>query len=94
MSETGIYKAEILIKGINDTYLKEVETDQDGDVKVLLPKGTYQIDIQKNGYGKMSFRQQVLENKNIDVKKVLKPKEVIYDSFFLGGVIGEKSLCN
>lgn len=88
--KTGIYKVEVLIKSTKDNYFKDVETNHQGVISFQLPKGNYRIELRKNGYKEISFAIVVQENKNIELKKTLEPKEVVYDSFFLGGIIGEQ----
>ena len=89
LSKEGVYKAEISIKNNSSNFFKSIESDETGAIKDTLPKGNYQINIRKNGYKEVTFTQIVQENKNITIKKELEPQEVIYDSYFLIGVIGE-----
>ena len=87
--KNGIYKVEISIQNNNTNIIKNVETDENGMITVSLPKGTYKISMRKNGYTELVFIQAVQENKNLNIKKILDPEVVIYDSYFLMGIVGE-----
>ena len=85
--QVGIYKAEISIKDLNSSFFKEVETNEEGEITMGLPKGTYEIKIRKNNYKEMVFTQAITENANVNIAKKLEPKAVTYNSFFLIGVV-------
>ncbi|WP_369048646.1 hypothetical protein [Tenacibaculum sp. UWU-22] len=90
LTKDGVYKTEISIKNKNTSYLKVVETNEEGFVKCVLPKGTYDVNIRKNGYKEFNFVQAVSENKNVTINKNIEPQEVVYDSYFLMGVIAKQ----
>ncbi len=89
LSGEGIYKAELSFKSVNTNFFKEAETDENGRLTLTLPKGNYSIGIRKNGYKQIEFVQTVQENKNITINKSMEPQEVIFDSYFLMGVIAD-----
>ncbi len=88
-SNEEVYKAEISIQSRNTNMFKEIETDENGKITTTLPKGSYDVSIRKNGYEEISFIQAVQENKNVNIAKKMEPQEVVYDSYFLMGIIGE-----
>ncbi len=90
LSNDPIYKAEISIKNRSSSFYKEIETDEVGKITVQLPKGSYDVTIRKNGFRETGFIQVVQENKNITITKKLEPEEIVYDSYFLMGIIGEQ----
>lgn len=89
LSTDGIYKTDISIQNQNTNFYKEIETNEHGRINVTLPKGRYDVFLRKNGYKQLKFSLDVLVNKNQDVVKQLEPEEVVYDSYFLLGIIGE-----
>jgi len=99
LSNSGIYKAEISIKDNKSSYFKEAETDENGKATVKVPKrdtgaarrtksAYYYIQIRKNGYKEIGFWNAIAANRNININKQLEPQEVVYDSFFLIGIVG------
>ena len=89
LSKEGIYKTDISIQNQNTNFYKEIETDERGLIKVTLPKGRYDVFLRKNGYKELKFSRDVQVNKNQHVSKQLEPEEVVYDSYFLLGILGE-----
>ncbi len=89
LSNEGIYKAELSFKSLNTNFFKEAETDETGKLTLTLPKGNYNVDIRKNGYKELKFVQAVQENKNITISKKMEPQEVVFDSYFLMGIIAD-----
>lgn len=85
-----LYKSEISIQSKNTSLFKEIESDENGKISTTLPAGSYEITVRKNGYKEVKFTQAILANKNQNISKTLEPKEVVYDSYFLMGIIGEK----
>lgn len=85
-----LYKSEISIQSKNTSLFKEIESDENGKISTTLPAGSYEITVRKNGYKEVKFTQAILTNKNQNISKTLEPKEVVYDSYFLMGIIGEK----
>ncbi|MFV0541060.1 MAG: carboxypeptidase-like regulatory domain-containing protein [Aestuariibaculum sp.] len=90
LTKDGIYKAELSFKSVNNNFFKEIETDEKGTFSFSLPKGTYNVSIRKNGYKELEFNQAIQENKNINITKILEPQEVMFDSYFLMGIIADK----
>ncbi|MFV0564365.1 MAG: carboxypeptidase-like regulatory domain-containing protein [Flavobacteriaceae bacterium] len=90
LSKDGIYKAELSFKSLNTNFFKNIETNENGLAALTLPKGNYDISIRKNGYKELKFTQIVQENKNITISKILEPQEVVFDSYFLMGIIADE----
>lgn len=90
LSKDGIYKAELSFKSLNTNFFKNIETNENGLATLTLPKGNYDISIRKNGYKELKFTQIVQENKNITISKILEPQEVVFDSYFLMGIIADE----
>jgi hypothetical protein len=90
ITKTPIYKSDISIIGINNTFFKEIESDKEGLTEIKLPIGNYKVTIVKDGYRVLEGEIKV-ENKNTISKEYnLLPDSVNYDSFFLIGMICEK----
>lgn len=90
ISKLPVYKSEISVMGINNTVFKEIESDNDGKIKIELPVGNYTIEIRKDGYGVLKTTLNVDNLNTISKDYFLDPKSVTYNSFFLLGMICEK----
>ena len=88
-NRTGVYKADIAIRGVNVNYSSSVETDADGLIASELPAGKYEIEIRKDGYEMDKSEMDVLQNTPLKVSKDLRVKNVSYKDFFLIGAICE-----
>ncbi|KAA5822293.1 carboxypeptidase regulatory-like domain-containing protein [Algibacter amylolyticus] len=90
LTNEPLYKSEISIQNRSTNFYKEIETDESGKILVKLPKGGYNVSIRKNGFKELTFTQIVQETKNLNILKKLVPEEIVYDSYFLMGIIGEQ----
>jgi hypothetical protein len=90
ISKSPVYKSQISIRGINNNYFGDIETDEKGTISTMLPIGNYAVEIKKNGYA--IFADEIhIENTNTMTKNFeLQPKTVSYETFFLIGMICEK----
>ena len=76
----------VSIIGINNEIIKEVLTNQVGDVILDLPFGEYNITIKKSGFESIEFNQVIAATGNSIIKKVMDPTNVVYESMYLIGV--------
>ncbi len=86
----GIEDVDISLESKNSSFFTEVTTDDSGRVTLALEAGRYNMVIRKNGYSEVNEVIDIKSNSNKTVKKKLEPKEIIYDSYFLIGVLGKK----
>ena len=76
----------VSIIGINNEIIKEVLTNQAGEVVLDLPFGEYNITIKKSGFESIEFNQVIAAIGNSIVKKAMDPTNVVYESMYLIGV--------
>lgn len=90
ITKEAIYKSEISIIGINNSYFKEIESNKEGSTEIKLPVGNYKVTIIKDGYSVFEEELKIENQNTISKEYSLKPESVNYDSFFLIGMICEK----
>lgn len=76
----------VSIIGVNNEIIKEVLTNQSGEVIIDLPFGEYNITIKKSGFVSIEFNQAIVATGNSIIKKAMDPTNVVYESMYLIGV--------
>lgn len=90
LGDHPLARVEISIKDQRSSYFKEVESADNGQISILLAESNYEVTLRKNGFKEMTFLQSVKEDANVTILKQLEPQEVVYDSYFLVGIIGDQ----
>lgn len=76
----------VSVIGINNEIIKEVITNQAGEVILDLPFGEYNITIKKSGFISIEFNQVIVASGNSIIKRALDPTNLVYESMYLIGV--------
>ncbi|MDD2313814.1 MAG: carboxypeptidase-like regulatory domain-containing protein [Proteiniphilum sp.] len=88
-TQKGIYKCSLSIKGTDNNRVFEVETDQNGQISVAIPIGSYALEVRADGY-KVLSKSFKLENTNpVTHTFPMDREEVKFKSFFLVGMVCE-----
>ncbi|WP_143055631.1 hypothetical protein [Flavobacterium terrigena] len=90
ITKQAIYKSEISIIGINNSFFKEIESNKEGSTEIKLPVGNYKVIIVKDGYSVFEEELKIENQNTISKEYSLNPESVNYDSFFLIGMVCEK----
>jgi len=89
-SRKGIYKCSLSVKGIDNNRVYEVETDQNGQISVAIPVGSYELEMRADGYKALN-KDFKLENANpITLAFSMDREEVKFTSYFLVGMVCER----
>lgn len=90
ITEKGIYKCAISIAGVDNNRIFEVETDENGIVKVDIPPGNYSMSTMLDGYEIISQKFKVPNTNPLTLKYPVSREQVKYSSYFLIGMVCEK----
>ncbi|MCE5206177.1 MAG: hypothetical protein LLF80_08765 [Porphyromonadaceae bacterium] len=89
-SGKGIYKCSLSVKGTDNSRVYEVETDQNGQISVTIPVGSFEMEMRADGY-KALIKNFRLENANpVTLTFSMDREEVKFKSYFLVGMVCER----
>lgn len=89
-SGKGIYKCSLSVKGTDNNRVYEVETDQNGQISITIPVGSYEMEMRADGY-KALIKNFRLENANpVTLTFSMDREEVKFKSYFLVGMVCER----
>lgn len=88
LNNNPIVDADLVLKGSNNIII-ELETNDNGLLNTKLVVGDYKIEIRKSGYEILKTNAIITKDSNTNLKLVLSPKDVFFDSYFLLGAICE-----
>lgn len=90
LSNEGVYKCAISIKGSDNNHVFDIETDSNGLINFEIPFGSYSIECRADGYKLYKSNFRVENTNNLTLSHILERDEVVFKSFFLIGMICEK----
>ena len=88
-SKKGIYKCALSIKGTDNNRVFEVETNELGQVAVLIPPGSYGVEARIDGYEVLKKDFVVQDASPLTLTYEMKREEIKFKSYFLVGMVCE-----
>lgn len=89
-SRKGIYKCALSVRGTDHNRVYEVETDQNGQITISLPPGSYEVEARADGYKVLKHLFQIGNTLPVTHTWQMDREEIRFKSFFLVGMVCER----